>query len=227
MPDASPSDAVRERPGCVVGIALGLLILGSTVAWITLPKTEARDGAQLLAAWFGTAAVPEGYTIEDARKLIGGEEVVKLVDGEAPAERERAATPRAPQGAPEASVKWDRIEVGAGGTRPRWLMFVRFPSDSGRSQLNRLFAAELQPGRIQDIGPEGGRMLLETGTLTWGELDPAFVLEREFERGGTFRDIVRVNMSSESNRLILHASWGRSLPFSKPRLQAVLDALKP
>lgn len=224
---SSDEPVVRERPGCVIGIALGLLILGSTIAWITLPKTEPRDGAQLMEAWFGAGRMPQGYSLEDARKLMGGEEVVKLVDGEAPDERELAATGPEQQGSDEKQVEWDRIEIGESDTRPRWLMFVRYPSDKGKSQVNRLFAADLKPGRIQDIGSQGGRMLLETGTLKWGDLDPAFVLEREFERGGTFRDIVRVNLSSASSPLILHASWGRSLPFAKARLQAVLDALKP
>jgi len=219
-------DGVRERPGCVIGIALGLLILGSTIAWITLPKTEARDGAQLMAAWFGAQAVPPGYTIEDARKLMGGEEVVKLLDGEAGAERELLALEPAGPDSGKQPIAWERIEVGAGDTRPRWLMFVRYPDDSGKSQVSRLFAADLLPGRIQDIGPQGGRMLLETGTLKWGERDAAYVLEREFERGGTFRDIVRVNLASEADPLILHASWGRSLPFSKARLEAVIETLE-
>lgn len=222
-PDAS--NPLRERSGCVIGIALGLLILGSVIAWIALPKTEARDGAQLLATWFEGKSAPIPYAIEDARKLMGGEEVVKLVDATAAPERELVVPGPEASSEREVRMQWDRVEVGAGDTLPRWLLFVRYPQERGDGNIRRLFDASLTPGRVQDVGKEGGRMLLELGTLHWGKLDPAYVLEREFERGGTFRDIVRVNLSSPNSPLLLHASWSRSMPFSKARLEAVLAPL--
>jgi hypothetical protein len=222
MSDPKPTSSIGERPGCVIGIALGILILGSIIAWIALPKTEARDGAQLMATWFAGEGLPEGYAIDDARKLMGGEEVVKLLDTSS---GEEAARKPAPSSTDETPLEWGRVELGAHEQAPRWLMFVRYPLERGDADIRRLFAANLKLGRPDEIGKQGGRMLLEIGTLKWGAQDPAFVLERDFEAGGTFHDVVRVNLSTPTEPLILHAQWSRSQPFSKARLEALLATL--
>jgi hypothetical protein len=69
-------------------------------------------------------------------------------------------------------------------------------------------------------------MVLELGTLSFGDANPAYVLERLFEPGGTFKDIARVDLSSAQKGLIVNAEWSRSEPFSKSRLQALLDSLR-
>jgi hypothetical protein len=229
--DAVEAPRSREHPGCVLGIALGLLILGCAIAWILLPKAEPRDGALLLREFLGLESVPAAYQVVDAAKLTGGEEVVQLLSSAAPPERELAkpapieASPT-PQGSPPARVDWSRIEPGASDQPPRTLLFVRYPKERGKREIQRLFSAVLQPGGLEELGPQGGRIVLQVGTLRWSDEDRAFVLEREFERGGTFRDMARVDLSAPELALIVKADWARSEPFSKARLEETLATLR-
>lgn len=215
---------VRERVGCVLGIAFGLLVLGSIVAFIFLPKGEARDGARLFADWFGPTELPAGYAIVDAGKLTGGEEVLQLSRPDAPPEREKAAPPKT-EGKPE-RVDWARVELGLQDQFPRGITLVKYPTERAQSELNRLFSEKLQIGKLDEVGGQGGRMVLELGTIPWADKFAIFVLEREFEAGGTFRDIVRVNLSKDQDGLVANLAWSRSEPFAKDRLQAVLAGLR-
>jgi len=218
---------VRERPGCVLGIAFGIMVLGSLIAFLWLPRTEKRDGGQLIEAWIGARELPAGYEIREAAKLIGGQEVVKLANAAAPAEKPRAAGAKPAKGAgPMPRVDWGRVAMGAPDQAPLTLLFVHYPENRSKSELARLFSEKLSVGRLDEIPESGGRMLLELGTLAWEGANPAYVLERNFEVGGTFKDIVRVNLSNVEPGLVLNAEWSRSEPFSKARLQAVLDALR-
>ena len=224
---ATPTEGavVRERPGCVLGVALGILVLGSLIAYLLLPRTEKRDGAQLLETWLGARELPAGFEIREAAKLIGGWEVVKLARADAPAEKPLAVTAKPAQGGgPMQRVDWGHVAMGAAEQAPLTLLFVHYPESRIKSELARLFSEKLSVGRLDEVQASGGRMLLELGTLAWGDASPAYVLERNFESGGTFKDIVRVNLSSTEPGLVLNAEWSRSEPFSKSRLQAVLDA---
>ncbi len=214
----------RERPGCVLGIAFGLLVLGSIVAWIVLPKTEPRDGAQLFQTWFGAAVLPGDYAIRDAAKLMGGEEVVQCLDNTAEPERARIAVQSKAKG-DESKVDWERIDKGPVDRWPRALVFVSYPKDRAQKELNRLFDAKLSVGSFAEVPSKGGRMVLELGTLAVGERFLAYVVEREFEPGGTFKDVARLNLSKPEDALIVNAAWSRSEPYSKPRLQELAQAL--
>jgi hypothetical protein len=219
------SSGVREKPGCVLGIAFGILLLGSLVAWLVLPKTEARDGAVLFQQWFASAP-PAPYEVSDAGKLMGGEEVVKLVDSGAGEERPRIEPTSAKSSKETVRVDWARVEQGPAGRRPRTVTLVRYPEERARVELKRLFSEKLAPGRLDEIGSGGGRLVLEVGTLDLEGRNAAFVLEREFERGGTFRDIARVDLSKDGDALVVNAVWSRSEPFSKQALAALLAGLR-
>ncbi|HUR29557.1 MAG TPA: hypothetical protein VM509_15310 [Planctomycetota bacterium] len=217
---------VRERPGCVLGIALGIMVLGSLIALLWLPRTEKRDGALLLRTWLGIEAPPAGYEVRDAQKFIGGEEVVQLVNAGVPAEKPRAEPEKPKPGVPMERVDWARLALGPADRDPLTLLFVHYPAERARGELGRLFSEKLSVGRLDEISPGGGRMVLELGTLTVGDTSPAYVLERVFEPGGTFKDIARVDFSSAEKGLIVNAEWSRSEPFSKSRLQALLGTLR-
>ena len=94
-----------------------------------------------------------------------------------------------------------------------------------KDELGRLFSAELQVGKLDEVGNMGGRMVLEVGTIPWGDQFAAIVVEREFEPGGTFRDSARINLSKPGEALIASTSWARCEPFSKARLQELLAGL--
>ncbi|MEO6709068.1 MAG: hypothetical protein ABIP42_05775 [Planctomycetota bacterium] len=223
------TNTVRERPGCVLGVALGILVLGAAIAFLVLPRTEKRDGAKLLDTWLGVQQLPAGFEIRDAAKFMGGEEVVKLENALVPAESEPTRPPENKPSGPagqEQRVDWSRLTLGAADQLPRSLLFVRYPEGRATGELGRLFAETLTPGRPEEIGNRGGRMVLEIGTLAWGDSNAAYVLERKFEFGGSFKDIARVNLSSAEKGLIVNAEWSRSEPFSKSRLESLLDAFR-
>ncbi len=215
---------IRERPGCVIGVALGIMLVVSAVAFLLLPKTEARDGAKLLETWLGVQQLPQGFEIRDAAKFMGGEEVVKLANTAAAAEQPRTHAPTPAKGADgETQVDWSKVIAGAADQLPRALIFVHFPKAQNAGELERLFSDKLVVGKLADIGDRGGQVILEIGTLPFGDSNPAYVLERNFEPGGTFKDVARVNMSNISEGLMVDAEWSRSEAFSKSRLQLLLE----
>jgi hypothetical protein len=227
MSEAEQGAVVRERPGCVIGIALGIMVIGSMIALLWLPRTEKRDGAKLLEAWLGAQQLPAGFEIREATKFIGGEEVVQLVNTSAQAEAPAAAVEKASKAASEMErVDWAQVKMGASDQLPLTLLFVHYPKERSESELGRLFSEKIVAGTLDEIGSRGGRMVLELGTLTIKDSAPAYVIERKFEPGGTFKDIARVNMSSAEPGLVINAEWSRSEPFSKSRLQALLDSLR-
>lgn len=206
-----------ERVGCVLGIAFGLLSLGSLVWFIVLPKAEPRDGTQLLHDWFALEAPPDGLEIGEAGKLMGGEEVLLLRDARAEPEIEKQSPPS--DSSPHESPRdWGALLEGPKDREPRHWMFVTYPANGGRSRVQGLFRANLTPGRPDEVGSKGGRMIREVGTIDWQGAPAAFVLEREFEVGGSFRDIVRVDLSRNDRWRIAHVTWSRNEPFSKTRL---------
>lgn len=233
--EATPAET-RERPGCVLGIAFGLFLLVGLATYLWLPRSEPRDGTALLSAWF---ASPPGapFEVRDAGKLMGGQEVVQLVDASAAPEaprRETAEKEKAQPGA-ESRVDWARVEKGPAERPPRTLTFVRTPGGQARSERARLFSERLALGRVDDLGPQGGRIVLELGTLSLEGWSPAYVIERDFEAGGTFRDVARVDLTraaapgvtTEPDFLVLNAIWSRSEPCSKRVLESLVGSLGP
>lgn len=222
---------MRERPGCVIGIALGIMVIGSLIALLCLPRTEKRDGALLLRQWLGVEALPANFEVRYGQKFIGGEEVVQLANAAATAEAPLPA-PKPPQNTvgdaskPMERVDWGRVAMGAADRPPLTLLFVHYPAERSKGELGRLFSDKLMVGKLDEISPGGGRMVLELGTLNLGDASPAYVFERVFEAGGTFKDIVRVDLSSAEKGLIVYAEWSRSEPFSKTRLESLLGSLR-
>jgi hypothetical protein len=235
MDAAGKESTAGERPGCVLGIALGLLVLGGLITWVALPKTQKLDGTALFAAWFSTPP-PEPFAVRDAARLMGGEEVVQLVNGGAGEERPRSEPqkqdPAGTRGEAEASssgpgrVDWAKVEQGPVEQPPRTLTLVRYPEERAAAERRRLFSEKLTLGSLDEIGPEGGRMVLELGTLDLAGWTPAFVQEREFEAGGTFRDVVRVDLTRAGDVVVLNAVWSRSEPFSRSALKGLLASLR-
>jgi hypothetical protein len=68
---------------------------------------------------------------------------------------------------------------------------------------------------------------MDRGRLRWGDWEVAFVHERELEPGGTFRDVIRADLSLPARPLVVYARWPRGLPASKERMVELLAALRP
>ncbi len=167
--------------------------------------------------------MPADFRIAEARKLMGGEEVLRLLRSNAAPEREKAV---AEAKGNEARIDWARLEEGASDQFPLSLLIVAYPKQRAKDELSRLFSENLKLGQLNEIGNLGGRLLLEVGTIPWGDQLAAFVVEREFEPGGTFRDVARINLSRTDEALIASAGWARCEPFSKRRLQTLLESLR-
>ena len=75
---------------------------------------------------------------------------------------------------------------------------------------------------LVEFGVDGGRATLDWGRLPWGEYSVLYVYERELEWGGTFRDVIRVNLSLGDQAAMLMARWPRGTPASKERLIELL-----
>lgn len=217
-----------------------VLLLGLAAAWIGLfhRKEGAIDGSACLREWFAAGAAPEGFRLERAARQSDGARQVLLsrIDAEDEPPRKRAED-REDDGGDGAGkpFDWSAIPMGPSGTQPREILLVGYPADRAKS-IERLFRSEGpsegQPRSAEAlagerIGSKGGKRVLERGTLSWGEFAAPFVHEREYEAGGTFRDVVRVNLSRQGRPLVLAASWTRGSPASKQRLEGVLAVLPP
>ncbi len=133
---------------------------------------------------------------------------------------------------------WSAIAIGPEGSPPSEGMLVTWPLAAARAQLESLFSVRaagtsenlreqsrgLDP--LAGLGPEGGRRVLASGRLEWGEFEAPYVHERKFEAGGTFVDTLRINLSGEREALVLFLRWPRGLPASQERALELLAALR-
>jgi hypothetical protein len=64
-----------------------------------------------------------------------------------------------------------------------------------------------------------------SGKLGWRGFDADWVHERAFEKGGTFRDAMRVDLSLEKRPCVMTATWTRGEPASRIALDQLLEAI--
>jgi hypothetical protein len=223
--------------GRTLAVALGLAVFVA-LGWILARGAVVSSGvpaASALADWLEIDPLP--FALEpDSALRRGGALHVRWIDPDAPPEPPRAEPPkeeRAPKDGPHPAPKdfdWSSIPVGPEGTPPVEVLVVRYPEGSGEL-VEPLFApppvSEDGQSGIAVIGPDGGKVTMDSGRLRWGEFEVAFVHERELEAGGTFRDIVRANLSLPGRPLVLYARWPRGLPASQERLVELLAAFRP
>lgn len=223
-------DVVPERTSAsrVLLAALVIGVLALAVWVMATQSTRATDGTQLLNAWFELREIPAGYTVAEAAVLPRGDELVRLaLAGRA------EETPKNVVAAPKPGEKperrdWSKLAVGVADTQPLEIVITCIPVRSARGELEALFHSgqELR-GDFKSIDNGGGRRIIERGELIWGGLAPVFVHEREFEAGGTFRDVMRVNLSSATTPFVLLARWPRGFPASKKRVEELLASFVP
>jgi hypothetical protein len=245
---ASPEG--RESAAGVVGILFGLALVAVCVAFLWRQSVAPIDGSALLAEAFEFGELPYGLEVEAASRLATGERVVALTNPDA-TEPERApgaeddadeasdepdaasgaATtepdPDAPAGSPEMEpYDWSTLAIGPAGTPPIRAFVVWYPLASARAELDRQF--RWIPWRdLRDFHADGGRMPLERDVDDWSGYEAVYVLERELERGGTFRDWLRVNLTFDNEARVLIARWARGSPASKASVRELLAALAP
>lgn len=218
----------------VIALATGLSILGK--------RARVLDPQQTFAGWFEPTELPFGLRPLEAARQADGEVLLRLADPAS--EPEPEPEPPKVQPAPESSkgaaprFDWSAIAIGPEGSPPSEGMLVTWPLAAARAQLESLFSVRaagtsenlreqsrgLDP--LAGLGPEGGRRVLASGRLEWGEFEAPYVQERKFEAGGTFIDTLRINLSGEREALVLFLRWPRGSPASQERAEELLASLK-
>jgi hypothetical protein len=220
-----------ERIGVVLAIAAAIVLLGAA-AW-TLARQDAveLDAAALRAEWFAPAGLPFGFEPVEAHRLARGDRVLRLEREDAGPEPPRIELPEPePESEPRkpAPFDWSKVPIGEAGAPPREVAILEPPlADAADDLASHFRGGQDLAGDWKSIPPEGGKRILERGELRWGAFDAAFVIERELERGGTFRDVLKVNLSRAGEPRVLLARWTRGLPASVARVEELLAALPP
>lgn len=223
-----------ERIAVVLGAAVALVLAGALVWTLVTQRAGAVDAAALKDEWFAPADLPFGLEIAEAHELARGDRVLRLARRDAEPEPPaappiEAEPPPAPgEGGGPPPFDWSKAPVGERGTPPREVAILELPLADAAADLDAHFkGGQDLAGDWKSIPPQGGKRILERGKLPWGAFDAAYVIEREFERGGTFRDVLKINLSREGAPRVLLARWTRGAPASVERTKELLAALPP
>jgi hypothetical protein len=230
--DLSPPVAPRATTSLRVLATAAAIALLAALAWIIASqRTRTVDGVELLGEWFAVGDLPFGLVIAEGAITPRGDGVVRLAVPDAPAETPKNVVPPVEPPKPgevRPRVDWSKAPTGPPDTPPVEVIVTRFPVVAAKTELDAMFRSgqELR-GDFKSIGDMGGRRILDRDELPWGNFEAAYVHEREFEPGLTFRDVMRVNLSREHEPCVLLARWPRGMPASKARVAELLAVLVP
>ena len=221
------ADARAARPARaldVLVVAATFAALAGVVAILASVAGHPVDARAELERLFAPVELPHGLELARAFELAGG---MRVVVAEDPAAGDEPAAAPAPEGGvPEDPTlprfDWTKVPIGAVGSAPRRVVFLTDPERAAFEPLR----AGGGPG-VDKLGREGGVVAIEIGKLPWRDYDAEFVHERLYERGGTFRDTIRVALSANGRACSLLAEWTRGMPASKARVAEILARLEP
>jgi len=224
--------ATHETTRGVLLGALGVAVLAGALVWTLREAPRASEPQAALEAWFEPRELPFGLRPVEAQQLVRGDTVLRLERADLAPEPPRAEpSPSPATGAGEDAkdkprFDWSKVDYGTPGAPPREVVIARLELEVARDELDKLFkGGEELRGDWGAIDSSGGKRILQRGLVAWGQLDCAWVHEREFESGGTFRDVVRVNLSSAGEPRVLIARFGRGVAGSIAPLEQLLAAL--
>jgi hypothetical protein len=223
------ADPVARTPiGAVWVAALSLLVLGGLAWALATASTHAVDARETLERWFDVRELPEGLVIAEAQVLPRGDVAVRLERPGAAPEAPRAEAPADTGASKFEPYDWSSVPIGPPDSAPLEVVIVELPIAQAAADIKSLFeGGQALGGDWKSVPARGGKRVLDRGTLPWGSYAAPYVIEREFESGGSFRDVLRVNLSRERSPRILIARWSRGFPASTARVEALLAALPP
>lgn len=229
QPGESSQPVVRERVGPVIGIAFALFLLVGVVGALIWQRSRAVDARETLASWFDSAALPFGLVPVEAAELAGGDRVLRFVP-EGGIDEPARKTPEAPkssgQGPMPAPFDWTAIEARPPGDAPCEVFVVCYQFEAAGPRLKQLFEVGVEGGPAM-LPASGGRAVLDRGEIAWREWSAPYVLEREYEAGGTFRDVIRVNLTRERTAQACFVRFPRGSSGSPKKVEELLAALAP
>lgn len=226
--NSSEAPVVRERVWPVLGIAFALSVLVGVIGALWLGRSRAVDARETFGAWFETSGLPFGFVPVESAQLVGGDSVLRLVrEGFVEPERKPPTAEKVkPKGGSFVPFDWSKIELRPPGDDPCEAYVVRYPFEAAPPRLKQLFEVRAQGGPGM-LPPSGGRVVLDRGELVWREWSAPYVLEREYEAGGTARDVIRVNLTREKTAQVCFVRFPRGSAGSRKKVEELLAALTP
>lgn len=225
---SAPTAEVRAAPtgGVLILVALGLMVLAAIAAFLLLGTGGPTDGRAKMTQVFGVADLPFGLAVESATQMsTGGALVVYQAPG-APLEAPPPPVEHGGDGPkPDAPrTDWSKVEIPAESGAPRQAAFLFVPKGAGRDVLDQM-VRNVHGGDRAHFGPEGGTVLVERGRLDFRGWDSDWIHMRTYESGGTFRDAMRVSLSTPDDPCVLTATWPRGTPASRAKLDELISPL--
>jgi len=224
---SDPSAEVRTGPSgmLLVVIAFGLMVLAAIAAFLLLGTGGPIDGRARMTAVFGTAELPFGLAIESGTEMSsGGSLVVYSIPGLAaeappPSVEKNASNDGAPR------FDWSTVPVVDSNTPPRQAAFLFVSGEKGRSVIEEMIRNVRGRDR-GELGSEGGTVVLERGRLDFRGFDSEWIHLRTYEPGPTFRDAMRISLSTPVDPCVLTVTWPRGNPASHAQLATLTAALR-
>lgn len=223
-----------ERPARIIGVSIGLSLIAAAVVFLLVQKTGRIDARSLSADALKVGVMPFGLALTDAFRLPRGEEMVVYEVPGAAVEEPPHPPAKSPEKSPPATddkpggerekFDWKKIAMGEAGRPPLSVTLVYHPASIGEAVIKKQFKS-LEFGSIEKLGASGGLVAVDAGKLEWGEYSPDFVHERLYEAGGTFKDALRVNLSTPGRYCVLQIVWPRGYPGSKDAAKEILKTL--
>ena len=224
---------VRESHAGVLGLATGILLIAGAAAALLVRREsfDVEPGAVFEQA-FGDAPaeLPGGYVLLDASRPGDGTRVARWTLGgvvpEVPPDEKGSHDTKAGAVEEREKVHWLTGAPSERDAPPAALHHADAPRRLAKKLFERYFRDLPQRG-VDDLGEEGGNVVIESGSLDWHGLDADFVRQRKFEkREGalTFTDTLRVNLTRDRACMLI-ASWPPGSEGSVGALRAVLEAL--
>lgn len=220
-----PGGLRRESALGVAGIAGGLVLMAAIFLWIWMSRGREIDAAEQFRGTFAVEGVPPGWDVALAQAVPDGMfdlhtevRIVRLMRS--------GYTPEPdPLPVPGAKVEWKKLPEAAPLGEPARLYLAWYDPSSGAKDVESQLDSH-GAGEIGMLGEEGGKVRVDAGKLRWGSYDADFVHERLFEKG-SFRDALRVNLSTRGNFCVLNVLWKWGEKGSRESALKVLELLPP
>ncbi|MCZ6599201.1 MAG: hypothetical protein O7B99_16295 [Planctomycetota bacterium] len=206
-----PGEPVRERPVGVLGVAFGLLLIAALGFLVTSFLANRFDGAAELERILPAERLPFGLALVESAALPTGERMIRLAadahDGKGGEGAEPGEEPEPPP---------DEVILTLYRSPGAVTKLFAAPDRSKEHETRQLIRAwQKDPSFAMHSE-------MQRGELRWSGWRAGFVRERSFQQGGSWRDSIRVNLSSENRLLVLFAQWPTDTEPSEKRLKDLL-----
>lgn len=222
---SAPTAEPRSAPtgGVLILIASGLMVLAGVAAFLLLGTGGPIDGRAKMTSVFGVADLPFGLQVASATQMSStGALVVYEIPG-APPEIPRVETKPVEKGTDVPRTDWSKVAIPETSGPPRQAAFLFVPGERGRGVLEEMIRNVRGADRGM-LGPEGGTVLVDRGRMDFRGWDSDWIHMRTYEAGGTFRDAMRISLSTPDDPCVLTATWPRGVPASKAGLDELVSS---